>query len=226
MVNYFKKEIEEGRLTSGDKLPSERELQQKLSISRFSLREGLARLSALGIIKIVHGKGAFVANEINRESLGAVLLPFFSDQNDRTLKDLCEARLLLEGQIAVLAARRRSNEDLAVLQEILLQSENALDNPVAFGELDHQFHLQLTQFAGNIFFYKMLDVINDHIHSFLRDHAEDSKSRKNALKGHWKIFECIKKGDAGNIEDITRKHIMSCMKHYKKHVLKKRKNQI
>jgi len=41
-VNFFKEEIEEGRLTTGDKLPSERALQHQLGISRFSLREGLA----------------------------------------------------------------------------------------------------------------------------------------------------------------------------------------
>ena len=80
IVNYFKKEIESGRLKPDDKLPSERMLQEEFGISRFSLREGLARLSALGIIRIIHGKGAFINSEINNASLGHVLMPMFSRQ--------------------------------------------------------------------------------------------------------------------------------------------------
>jgi DNA-binding transcriptional MocR family regulator len=53
VVNHLKKQIEDGLLKPGGKLPSERLLQQELSVSRFTLREALARLSALGIIKTI-----------------------------------------------------------------------------------------------------------------------------------------------------------------------------
>ena len=64
VVNYFRKEIESGNLKPGLQLPSERVLQKQFGISRFSLREGLARLSALGIIQIQHGKGSFIASDV------------------------------------------------------------------------------------------------------------------------------------------------------------------
>jgi len=75
----FQKEIKKGGLTSGEKLPSERDLQQQLGIRRLSLKKGSARLAAPGIIKIVPGKGDCVASEMKRVSLNNVLVPFLSD---------------------------------------------------------------------------------------------------------------------------------------------------
>src|SRR5512140_3304985 len=77
VVNYIKKRIEEGLLKPGEKLPSERLLQQELAVSRFTLREALARLSALGIIKTTHGKGTIVAREVNSATLADVFIPLF-----------------------------------------------------------------------------------------------------------------------------------------------------
>ncbi len=221
VVNHFINEIRTGRLKSGDKLPSERVLQKELNISRFSLREGLAKLSALGLIRIVQGKGAFVASEINKSSLGHVLLPLLSDPKDSSLNELIDARVLIEERVATLAAKRRTIEDIDALRGILEQADHLLNDSIAFGDLDYRFHMLIAQTAGNIFFQKMLDVINSHIHSFLRCHAEDYDSRKNALKSHWLIFECIATGDDKNVGAIMQSHINNCMNNYKKHILNK-----
>jgi len=79
LCEQFQKEIKEGGPTSGDKLPSERDLQQQLGIRRLSLKEGSAQLTAKGIIKILPGKGACVAREIKGVSLNNVLVSFLSD---------------------------------------------------------------------------------------------------------------------------------------------------
>lgn len=218
IVNYFHNEIKSGKLKQGDKLPSERIMQEQFGISRFSLREGLARLSALGIIQIIHGKGAFVTHEISNESLGHVFLPLFADSNGRSLQDLFEARTLIEERVGVLAARRRTKKDLDTLQEILTQSEEAINDPIAFGDLDYRFHVQIAQSSCNVFFRKMLDVINQHVQSFLRQHAKSDTSRKNALKDHFFIYECIKKRDDKNVDTIIKKHIKGCMNNYNKYV--------
>jgi len=225
VVHYFIEEIEAGNLKQGAQLASERKLQEQFGISRFSLREGLARLSALGIIQIKHGKGAFISGEINIKSLGHVLLPMFSDSTKGSLNDLSEARVLIEERTAELAALRRSAEDVEALREILLQSERALHDPITFGEFDYQFHHLIAQASGNVFFQKMLDVMNDYIHSFLQRHAEDYHSRKSALKNHWQIFDCIEKKDEKNISPIMNRHICSCMENYIKHMLNQQKVQ-
>lgn len=219
VVNYFKKEIEEGHILLGEKLPSERLLQKQLHISRFSLREGLARLSALGIIKVVHGKGAFVSSEIDSTSLGNVLLPLLLNPNSDSYKDIFEVRLLIEERVAVLAASRRSNKDLEELQQILERSEIALSDAINFGELDYLFHSRISKAAGNTIFIKMLDVINKHLRSFLYDHARDATSRKKALKSHWKIFKSIKKKQTEKAGKITKNHIKDCKRNYERLIL-------
>lgn len=224
-MNYFRKAIEEGHLAPGDKLPSERTLQKQLNISRFSLREGLARLRAVGIIKVVQGKGAFVLGEIDSMSLGNVLLPFLSSKNSSSYEDIFEVRLLIEERVAVLAASRRSNRDIKAIKQILEQAEINKEDSNKFGELDYLFHHQIARVAGNPFFIKMHDVINNHLRSFLYDHARDATSRKRALKSHWQIFECIKKKKTKKAGQITKTHIKSCKKNYETLTPKKGKEQ-
>ena len=84
-ANFLKKQIEEGALKPGEQLPSERTLQEILGVSRFTLREALAGLSALGIIKIAHGKGAFIAKEMSPSSLEDVFLPLFANQSIKNM---------------------------------------------------------------------------------------------------------------------------------------------
>src|SRR5512133_4069293 len=100
VVNYLKRQIEDGLLKPGEKLPSERLLQQKLAVSRFTLRESLARLSALGIIKTIHGKGTIVAREVNSSTLADVFIPLFANQSIKDVIDFFEARVLIESEAA------------------------------------------------------------------------------------------------------------------------------
>ena len=116
VIEYFREKIQDGEWKPGDKLPSERVLMQRLGISRFSLREGLARLSALGVITIRQGAGSFLCDTVQSHSLRNVLLPMFSDFGSDQFKDLIEARALLETTIARKAAAVRTEEDLVELR--------------------------------------------------------------------------------------------------------------
>ena len=122
-AEYLKKQIEEGRLKPGQQLPSERTLQEELGVSRFTLREALARLSALGIIEIAHGKGAFIAKEMSPSSLEDVFLPLFANQSIKSIIDFFEARMLIESEAARLCAKRRKKEDLARTIRLILDEK-------------------------------------------------------------------------------------------------------
>ena len=62
VVNHIRSLIENGTLQPGDKIPPERELARSLKISRASLRTGIGYLAAMGVMKIRHGVGTFVAD--------------------------------------------------------------------------------------------------------------------------------------------------------------------
>jgi len=87
--------IVDGVLKTGQLLPSERRLTEKLGVSRTALREGLKLLRARGIIKTEQGKGSFVA-DLSGHGAASPLMHLFSSQ-PRTLYDLFEVRSLLEG---------------------------------------------------------------------------------------------------------------------------------
>jgi len=126
-----------------------------LEVSRFALREALAKLSALGIIHVAHGKGAFISKEVNSVSLGDVFIPLFANRNINHLVDFFEARVLIESEAVVLCALRRNDEDMRKLQGIIDQSMASIDDSAKYAELDYQFHNKISQISRNIFINKI-----------------------------------------------------------------------
>jgi len=207
VVNYIKKRIEDGQLKPGEKLPSERLLQQELAVSRFTLREALARLGALGIIKTIHGKGTIVAREVNSATLADVFIPLFVNQSIKDVVDFFEARLLIESEAAVLSARRRTDEDLRRFEEILAESRRALDDPNRYGELDFHFHMQIAQSSGNVFLQNMMGCVNEYVRRYTQVVAHAEINRTASMAAHEEIYECIKNQDTSNAGIVTRKHL-------------------
>jgi|GEM_PF-179173 len=207
VVNYIKERIESGIYKPGEKLPSERLLQKELSVSRFTLREALARLSALGIIKTLHGKGTIVAREMNSSTLADAFIPLFANQSIKDIIDFFEARLLIEGEAAVLSARRRSDEDLRRFEAILEESRQAINDPIRYGELDFLFHMQIAQSSGNVFLQNMMSCVNEYTRRYIRVVAHAETNRKTSIVAHEEIYECIKDRDTGKAGAVTRKHL-------------------
>jgi GntR family transcriptional repressor for pyruvate dehydrogenase complex len=207
VVNYLKQQIEDGLLKPGEKLPSERLLQQNLAVSRFTLREALARLSGLGIIKTIHGKGTIVAREVNSATLADVFIPLFANQSVKDVIDFFEARLLIEGEAAVLSARRRTDEDLQRFEEILADSRKFLDDPDRYGELDFQFHMQIARSSGNVFIQNMMGCFNEYTRRYMQVVANLAINRNASIVAHEDIYECIKNKDTGRAGIVTRKHL-------------------
>jgi len=207
VVNYLKKQIEDGIIKPGEKLPSERILQKDLSVSRFTLREALARLSALGIIITIHGKGTMVSREVRSSTLADVFIPIFANQSIKDVIDFFEARLLIESEAAVLSASRRSDEDVRQFESILSESKQALDDPTRYGELDFLFHMQIAQSSGNVFIQSMMGCLNEYVRKYTQVVAQVPINRHTSILAHEEIFECIKNKNTGEAGIVTRKHL-------------------
>jgi DNA-binding FadR family transcriptional regulator len=134
--------IEGGRYAVGSRLPSERELADDLGVSRPTLREALAALELAGIIDTHVGAGSYVARTSDR--LAASL-------TDASPAEMLAARLVLEPQLARVAARRHDRDSLAAIARPL----RALDRLVASGDgahpatPDRRFHAAIAQATGN-----------------------------------------------------------------------------
>ncbi|HEY2020833.1 transcriptional regulator GlcC [Paraburkholderia sp.] len=142
--------IVDGVLSSGQALPSERRLTDKLGVSRTALREGLKLLHARGIIETAHGKGSFVAN-LTAQPAQSPLMHLLASQ-PRTLYDLFEVRGMLEAESARLAASRGTSADYTMITrryEEMLAAHDAETDPATHARLDHAFHLAICEASHN-----------------------------------------------------------------------------
>ena len=127
MVNHIRLLIENGSLQPGDKIPPERELARALKISRASLRTGIGYLAAMGVMKVRHGVGTFVAD--GPPEFGKASLSLMGALHGFQTWQMFEARLILESQVAALAAERGRGEHHAAMAEEVAEMFAALERP-------------------------------------------------------------------------------------------------
>jgi GntR family transcriptional regulator, transcriptional repressor for pyruvate dehydrogenase complex len=214
VVNYFRDEIRSGALKPGEPLPSERVLIGRMGISRLSLREGLARLKALGIIRTRHGKGASVAVAVNSESLSDALLPIVSDPSSRTFRDLLDARIVIEAEVGARAARNRTGADVEVLAAILHECEVYLDDPARFGRLDLQFHRETARIANNAVLAEIHSMVLRSVEQFILENVGAAETRRKAHEDHLRIRDGIRDGMEEQVRADVAAHIGTCVAHY------------
>jgi fatty acid metabolism transcriptional regulator FadR len=158
-VLRFEELILSGRLSIGQKLPSERELALQLGVSRPVVHEGLVDLAAKGLITLKPRIGA-VVNDYRREGSPDILESLFNYHNGsldpKILQGILSMRMLLESEIARLAAQNRSQEQLLEFDSILHREKQLkpIDVP-ALTQIDFEFHHLLTIASGN-FIYPLL----------------------------------------------------------------------
>jgi len=139
--------IRTGALRAGDRLPPERELIQIFGISRPSLREALKSLSTLGVVKALHGGGAFVSDLEARTLLAP--LDFYLSLTKANFADAFDSRRVIEIEIVRRAAARASRADVAELAGMIEAHATVRDDPLGFRILDSRFHEKLSEIAGN-----------------------------------------------------------------------------
>ncbi|HTX54485.1 MAG TPA: FadR/GntR family transcriptional regulator [Candidatus Baltobacteraceae bacterium] len=204
--------ISGGQINPGDQLPSERELQNSLGVSRLPLREALARLQALGLIRIRHGKGAFVERNVNTSALSDVLITFFPNNSEGRLRELVEARSFLEGELTMLATQRATAENLAKLRELSDIEPASVKDGQSLAEIDYAFHHEIARAARNDFLFLMHTAIEPHIRSFIETFAQSSADRASALVRNRELFKIIQAGDPAKAAESARAHLQPCLK--------------
>ena len=216
LLEDLKERIRTCEFGPGEKLPSEQVLLKEYDVSRLTLREALARLAALGIIEVKHGKGAFVNSEVSIPALDNVLIPMFPQNNSDRMQDLIEARNLIESEIAAKVALQRTHDDIGRLED-LLKYDATIADATAFAERDYAFHLTLSEIAGNVFFHSIYQALSRQVRCFLVSYAESVEDWEEALERHRPILNAIINKDAAMARLLAKDHARVCASFIQEH---------
>lgn len=207
IVQHLLTRIRTGEFGPGDRLPSERVLQSELGVGRLALREALARLSALGIIRVDHGKGAFVQAKASSHSLAHAMTPCFSERDPKAMEDLVHARELIEGELSGLAAQCRQDGDIQNLEAILENPDIALMDETELAEVDWAFHSEIARLANNDFLSLMLTAIRTHIHGYLVHYVRAVNDPLLVMDRHRPILQAIIEQNSDQARQLARAHV-------------------
>ena len=150
-----------GILRPGERLPPERELSEKMGVSRPSLREAIADLEARQLLVTRAGSGIYVA-EVLGSAFSQQLIDLFAS-HDEALSDYLAFRRDLEGLAAWRAAKMASDTDLKVVDTIFqkMEAANSKRNPQQEAYLDAEFHMSIIEASHNVIMLHMMRSMFD-----------------------------------------------------------------
>ncbi len=205
--------IVDGSLQPGEKIPSERQLCQRLQTSRPVVREAMKELRGRGVLHTIHGKGSFVSNFLENASETNTLTKVY-ESHPRMLFDLLEVRELLEGQAASLAAERATEKDLFLIKKAFNTMHEAYEDNAEVmdaANLDHDFHRSIYAASHNpVLIHTLQNLMQLMRNSVIVTvsnlfHHDHSKQQIQAY--HRLIYNAIIDGKPDNAKRAAMEHI-------------------
>jgi len=198
------------RYRPGEPLPSELELSRQLGVSRNVVREAIRSLQSKGLLETRRGpKGGSFVSKFDQSTLtenlsNLIALGYVS------ISHLVQARMYLEPEVMRLAALNATTDDLADMERILEESDEAGkrsddDRRIT---LNTAFHRSVGGACGNPFFAVLIDAIMDFTEEFVKSRSINPYRGDVHRQGeHKEIVDAIKARDAERAFDLAKEHI-------------------
>jgi GntR family transcriptional repressor for pyruvate dehydrogenase complex len=194
-----------GTWGEGERIPAERELCQKLGVGRASLREALKALEIMGMIETRLGDGTYVCKR--SEFFSRPLLWAIASSSEADARELIEARMLIEVELAGLAAEHAKAEHLDELAAQLNRMIKAKTDLEQFVQADVSFHLAIGRASANSILMNALHLIRNLLQQWvLTAVAEEGVPAKACLQ-HKRVLAAIRNKDAAAARKEMRKHL-------------------
>ncbi len=212
VVTQIQEAILDGRLKTGETLPSERQLKDMFNISRGTLREALRVLEQKGLIEIKLGVGGgSVVKDLNADQVSESLALLIRSQKV-SLNHLAEFREDVEGVVAARAATRSSAADIDKLNELLDGARKCIDagpsQRDAFIEIDKRIHMALARLTANPIYISVLHSVHDNIHRYYDEFLSmDERELQENYQDLCDIVQAVEKGQADQARRLARDHV-------------------
>ncbi|QNQ08234.1 FadR/GntR family transcriptional regulator [Sphingomonas alpina] len=209
LVQQFERRIAAGEMPPGSRFPTEKSVTDSAGVSRTVVREAFARLAARGLLESKQGSGAYVAAGARYQAFQVT--PEEMDGVDDVLK-LLEMRMALEAEMADLAARRRSDADIAEMRlcNNRMRDSRDIDEAVT---ADMAFHRAIAAATRNDYYLRFMDFLGVRLvpprRLYLRDRAD--KEHRDYARGiyrdHDAILVAIEAGNPTRARAAARRHM-------------------
>ncbi|MBB3310469.1 DNA-binding FadR family transcriptional regulator [Rhizobium sp. BK196] len=201
-----------GELAVGHRLPAERDLAERLSVSRPTLREALIVLEVEGYINIRMGSGIYVTRKSAAEAISNYREPVEGPF------ELLQARAIIECAISEEAARNAGPQDIALLDKALNAMSGVVEDARAVLVADRAFHTGIAAIVGNATLLRvtgeLFDMRMTPYFEKLASHFEGPVSWRTALEEHRVIRDAIAAGDTAGAKAAMRTHLTNSQKRF------------
>ena len=197
-------QIMRGDFEVGERLPSERDLAIRHDVSRPTIREAMIALEVDGLVEVVTGSGVYVRSLTRKYGTPAPM--------DIGPFELLEARALIEGEAAALAARNMTDTALAELEKLVaeMEAENARD-VVMSEDADRRFHMTIARATNNSAMEHAVESLWDARNRSLQNIRFLEKVRAEGIKPrideHQAILAALRSQDPAGARDAMRAHL-------------------
>jgi len=205
VVEEVKKLIIDRKLLPGTMLPPERELAEQIGVSRTVVREAVQILTAMGLVESRQGVGTLI-RQANGDQLSEQLNLMLQTKGF-TLDNLHHVRSILEVEIAALAARQASEEEISELNGIVNRMEAQAGDPIAYAESDAEFHRCLAKISHNPLLVLLLDSIGDILREVRLSVSKYPDISLKAMPDHRQILERVQERDSEGGRQAMRLHL-------------------
>jgi GntR family transcriptional repressor for pyruvate dehydrogenase complex len=209
VVEQIKDMIKSGELQPGDRLPSERDLVERLQVSRTSIREALSALQIIGVVESRHGEGNYIRAKLEENFLEPLSVLFLLDRTPA--EEILQFRQLLEAEAARLAAERATPPQLAEIGAAVERLERYQQDEEENIRWDKELHYAIAKAAGNRLLYNVINSISDLMDVSIKDSRAkilaDPANQDTLVRQHKGIYAAIAAGRGDLAAARMREHL-------------------
>ena len=203
VLKELQQRIRQGDWLPGARLPSITQLAKELHVGTGSVREALRSLQSIGLVKIKHGSGVYVAASRPSTELSS----HFRDVGAGLLAALAEARRILEPELAALAAERGTDKELIDIEGLAHQMEEEALQGGDFAELDVLFHRHIARAARNPILSRTIEGVSDLFLESRKLVLMEPKTTVRTARYHLLIAEALRARDAPQARLLMQAHM-------------------